>query len=129
MTAPRQDVQAVVGRNLRKQFRRETGDTVVALDDVSIEVAHGASTALVGPDGAGKTTLIRLMAGLMRPEAGTLTVLGIDVAREPQQIQARIGYMPQRFGLYEDLTVQENLDLYADLHGVTRQSAAGATPS
>ncbi|MFZ2066099.1 MAG: ABC transporter ATP-binding protein, partial [Xanthobacteraceae bacterium] len=111
----------MVSRNLRKQFRRETGDIVVALDDVSIEVPHGRLAALVGPDGAGKTTLIRLIAGLMRPDAGTLIVDGIDVTREPQQIQDRIAYMPQRFGLYEDLSVQENLDLYASLHGISRQ--------
>jgi len=76
-------------------------------------------TALVGPDGAGKTTLIRLMAGLMSADEGELTVLGVDVKASPQAIQDRIGYMPQRFGLYDDLSVQENLDLYADLHGVS----------
>jgi ABC-2 type transport system ATP-binding protein len=120
--------QAVLGRNLRKQFRRESGDIVVALDDVSIEVQHGTLAGLVGPDGAGKTTLIRLIAGLMRPEAGTLTVDGIDVTREPQQVQDRIAYMPQRFGLYEDLTVQENLDLYASLHGITAQERSQRYP-
>jgi ABC-2 type transport system ATP-binding protein len=109
---------ALVGRNLHKSFRREQGEPTRALSDVSIEVRHGALTALVGPDGAGKTTLIRLAAGLMAADSGTLEVLGLDVAAAPQQVQARIGYMPQRFGLYEDLTVQENLDLYADLHGI-----------
>ena len=98
----------------------------MALDGVSIEVRHGTLAALVGPDGAGKTTLIRLIAGLMPPDAGTLTVMGIDVAREPQQVQDRIAYMPQRFGLYEDLTVQENLDLYAGLHGVSEQERSAA---
>ena len=121
MTATQPDSLAIVSRNLRKQFRRETGNIVVALDDVSIEVPRGALAALVGPDGAGKTTLIRLIAGLMRPDAGTLIVDGIDVTREPQQVQDRIAYMPQRFGLYEDLSVQENLDLYASLHGISRQ--------
>jgi ABC-2 type transport system ATP-binding protein len=85
-------------------------------------------TALVGPDGAGKTTLIRLAAGLLRADSGQLEVLGIDVARDPQQIQDRISYMPQRFGLYEDLTVSENLDLYADLHGVTQEARARRYP-
>jgi len=108
----------VVGRGIRKDFRRATGEVVHALDEVSIEARHGTLTALVGPDGAGKTTLIRLAAGLMTPEAGELSILGIDVAAHPQEVQDRIGYMPQRFGLYEDLTVRENLDLYADLHGV-----------
>ena len=128
MSAEQHGDQAVLGRNLRKQFRRESGDIVVALDDVSIEVQHGTLAGLVGPDGAGKTTLIRLIAGLMRPEAGTLTVDGIDVTREPQQVQDRIAYMPQRFGLYEDLTVQENLDLYASLHGVTAQERSQRYP-
>ena len=108
----------LIGRNIRKTFRRGSGERVDALNGVSIDVAHGTLTALVGPDGAGKTTLIRLAAGLMVPDRGKLQILGIDVAAEPQRVQDRIGYMPQRFGLYEDLSVQENLDLYADLHGV-----------
>ena len=87
-------------------------------DQVVVEVRRGALTALVGPDGAGKTTLMRLAAGLMTADSGDLSVLGIDVAANPQQVQSRIGYMPQRFGLYQDLSVQENLDLYADLHGI-----------
>ncbi|MEG1681487.1 MAG: ABC transporter ATP-binding protein, partial [Stenotrophomonas sp.] len=78
----------------------------------------GELTALVGPDGAGKTTVLCMVAGLLPADGGQLQVLGYDVARQPQQVQDRISYMPQRFGLYEDLSVQENLDLYADLHGV-----------
>jgi ABC-type multidrug transport system ATPase subunit len=112
----------IVGKGISKSFRRETGEAVRALDDLSFEARRTTLTALVGPDGAGKTTLIRLTAGLMTPDAGTLSVLGIDVAAHPQEVQDRIGYMPQKFGLYEDLSVQENLDLYADLHG------AGAVP-
>ena len=104
-----------------KTFRRETGETVVALDKISFSVGAGELAALVGPDGAGKTTLIRLVAGLMRADLGRISVLGIDPAKDPQSIQSRIAYMPQRFGLYEDLTVSENLDLYADLHGVTAE--------
>ena len=118
------------GNDIHKSFRRETGEIVKALDGVSLTMGpsgvdkarpgRGTLTALVGPDGAGKTTLIRLAAGLMRsPTQGTLTVLDVDVAADPQQVQSRVGYMPQKFGLYEDLSVQENLDLYADLHGVT----------
>ncbi|WP_377703371.1 ATP-binding cassette domain-containing protein [Pseudoduganella sp. UC29_71] len=110
---------ALSGSGLCKRFVvKETGRAVDALGGVSLAVPAGALTALVGPDGAGKTTLLRLAAGLMSPSAGELQVLGIDVARHPQQVQDRISYMPQRFGLYEDLSVQENLDLYADLHGV-----------
>lgn len=103
---------------LRKEFRRNTGELVVALDNVTFSAGRGSLTALVGPDGAGKTTLIRLACGLLVPEAGTLKVAGIDAAHHPQAVQDRISYMPQRFGLYEDLSVRENLDLYADLHGV-----------
>jgi ABC-2 type transport system ATP-binding protein len=109
----------IVARNLHKRFLRKTKETVEALDDVSFTVARGGLTALVGPDGGGKTTLIRLAAGLQVADAGELTVLGIDVRADPQAVQDRIGYMPQRFGLYDDLSVQENLDLYADMHGLT----------
>ncbi len=111
----------IEGRALTKSFRGAAKQLVRALDDVSFAVMPGTLTALVGPDGAGKTTLIRLMAGLMAADAGELTVLGVDVKADPQAVQSRIGYMPQRFGLYEDLTVQENLDLYADMHGVLAQ--------
>ena len=119
----------VTGQDLRKVFRAPgNGGEVRALDGVSIEVRAGELTALVGPDGAGKTTLIRLMAGLLTADAGSLAVLGIDPAVDPQGVQDRIGYMPQKFGLYEDLTVQENLDLYADLHGVTAEERSQRYP-
>src|SRR5205809_5624958 len=97
----------ILGRDIRKKFSRETGEIVQALDGISLQVDPGKLTALVGPDGAGKTTLIRLVAGLMTPDGGELKVLDVDVAADPQEVQSRIGYMPQRFGLYEDLTVQE----------------------
>jgi ABC-2 type transport system ATP-binding protein len=111
-------VDPVVGRDLRKTFERETGDIVAALDGVSFSAKRGSLTALVGPDGAGKTTLLRLICGLMQPDGGAIEVMGIDAAVSPQTVQDIVGYMPQRFGLYEDLSVQENLDLYADLHGI-----------
>lgn len=91
---------------------------VHALSDLTLSVYDGQMTALIGPDGAGKTTLIRLFCGLMAPTSGSLSVLGLDTTTHAQDIQAAISYMPQRFGLYENLSVQENLDLYADLHGV-----------
>lgn len=92
-----------------------------ALGGLNIDIKAGELTALVGPDGAGKTTFLRLIAGLYKPSSGQLEVLGFDVSRQPQRVQERIGYMPQRFGLYEDLSVQENLELYADLHGVPEE--------
>jgi len=93
---------------------------VAALAGISASAARGTVTGLIGPDGAGKTTLMRLIAGLLRLDSGRIEVLGIDVAQRPLEIQARLGYMPQRFGLYEDLSVEENLDLYADLQGVPK---------
>jgi ABC-2 type transport system ATP-binding protein len=119
MTSKGENAAVLRGRDIRKSFQRETGETVQALDGVSLEAGHGTLTALVGPDAAGKTTFMRLAAGLLTVDAGELHVLGVDVTTAPQRVQDRIGYMPQRFGLYEDLTVQENLDLYADLHAVS----------
>ena len=117
-----QTAAALQAQGISKRFVvKESGHVVQALDEISLSVAPGTLTALVGPDGAGKTTFLRLAAGLMRADHGELSVLGIDVRRDPQAVQDRISYMPQRFGLYEDLSVQENLDLYADLHGVSRE--------
>ena len=89
-----------------------------ALDGIDAEISAGIITGLVGPDGAGKTTLLRLMASLLIPGRGTVATCGYDTRREPAPIRECIGYMPQRFGLYEDLSVIENLRLYADLRAV-----------
>ena len=88
---------------LRKEFRGET-----AIDNLTASLAKGRITGLVGPDGAGKTTLIRLINGLLAPTRGTVRVNGFDAARERAKLAGFIGYMPQKFGLYEDLTVLEN---------------------
>lgn len=113
------DVQPVVcAEGVSKRFVGADGKPMTAVDAISLTARPGELTALVGPDGAGKTTLLRMVAGLLAPDEGRLTVLGFDVAANPQAVQDRISYMPQRFGLYEDLSVQENMDLYADLHGV-----------
>ena len=100
------------------------GTGTPALDQITASIKGGEITGLVGPDGAGKTTLIRLMTGLLLPDAGALGVLGFDTRRDAASIQAAIGYMPQRFGLYEDLSVGENLDLYADLRGLPKAERA-----
>ncbi len=92
--------------------------TVTALDGIDAALMGGGITGLVGPDGAGKTTLIRLIVGLMRPDAGSIAVLGRDIGAGGGDVHAEIGYMPQRFGLYEDLSVAENLRLHADLKGL-----------
>jgi ABC-2 type transport system ATP-binding protein len=99
-------------------FRSGGGKPVTALDALDLAVAPGRVTGLIGPDAAGKSTLMRLAAGLLAPDAGQVTVLGLDSVRDSLRVQSAVGYMPQRFGLYEDLTVQENLDLYADLRGI-----------
>jgi len=109
----------LAAEGLRKSFATG-GRTVTALDDVSLGMRPGAVTGLIGPDGAGKTTFMRLAAGLLVPDAGRITALGLDSTRDALVVQTSLGYMPQRFGLYEDLTVRENLDLYADLQGVPR---------
>ncbi len=112
MAAPALELDGV-----HKRFRQ--GRRVVeALDGLSITVQPARITGLLGPDGAGKTTLMRLAAGLLLPEEGTVRMLGHDTREDSAAIQEAIGYMPQRFGLYEDLTVQENLNLYADLQGL-----------
>ncbi len=95
------------------------GRQIQALEDVSLEITEGGVTGLIGADGSGKTTLMRLVAALLLPDQGSLSVLGHDTRDELQAVQAAIGYMPQHFGLYEDLTVQENLDLYASMQGVS----------
>ncbi|MFP4271360.1 MAG: ABC transporter ATP-binding protein, partial [Alphaproteobacteria bacterium] len=102
-----------------RRFGEET-----ALADVTATIAAGQITGLVGPDGAGKTTLLRLIAGLMLPDAGRIEVMGSNAAREAEAIHRRLGYMPQRFGLYEDLTVQENLTLYAELRNLAPAARA-----
>lgn len=94
--------------------------SINALKNISLTVNKGAVIGLVGPDGAGKTTLLRLVAGLLRPDTGTIRVFGYDCVDQLVDVHALIGYMPQRFGLYEDLSVLENLNLYANLHGVSR---------
>ncbi len=108
---------ALTVHQVSKSFHT-AGRTVPALRDVSFLVRPGIVTGLVGPDAAGKTTLMRLAAGLLEADSGSIGVLGLDAAHQSLQVQSLIGYMPQRFGLYEDLTVQENFDLYADLQGV-----------
>jgi len=105
-------------RNLTKEFSSKKGPAVQALRDVSLEARCAQVTGLVGADGAGKTTLIRTAAGLIVPTAGTVAVLGLDSMVHTIEIQSRVGYMPQKFGLYQDLTVTENMNLYADLQGV-----------
>lgn len=101
-------------RGVSKRF----GETV-ALDDVTFNVAPGELFGLVGPDGAGKTTLFRILTTLILPDSGAATVLGLDVVRDMWVIRSRVGYMPGRFSLYSDLSVEENLSFFASVFGTT----------
>ena len=105
-------------RELTKSF-----PGVRAVDALSFDVHAGEIFGLVGPDGAGKTTTLRMLAGIMPPDAGQATVAGFDVVRDPEGAKHALSYMPQRFGLYEDLTVDENIRFYADLFGVRKAGA------
>ncbi len=96
---------------------RRFGD-VVAVDDLTFDVAPGELFAIVGPDGAGKTTTMRMLAGVVRPSGGDAIVNGVSVASDPEGVKPHIAYMSQRFGLYTDLTVRENIEFYADLYQV-----------
>lgn len=108
------DEARVIARGLGKRF--SGGE--IALDALSFQIEPAQVTGLVGPDGAGKTTLLRIIAGLLEPTEGTVFACGLDVRREPDRLRSELSYMPQRFGLYEDLTVAENLEFHAELRGV-----------
>ena len=117
-------MDAVVVRNLSKSFGKGAARRD-ALKNVSLQIPAGSMTALIGPDGAGKTTLLRLLAGILTPVTGEIYVLDHPLPKEALALQSQIGYMPQRFGLYEDLTVEENLTLFADLHGIPHETREG----
>jgi ABC-2 type transport system ATP-binding protein len=102
-------------RGLAKSF-----GTTAAVDGLDLEVEEGAIVGLIGPDGAGKSTLLRLLIGLLRPSRGSVNLAGLDVAAHGERVKDFIGYMPQHFSLYGDLTVSENLRFFADLYGVSR---------
>src|SRR6202158_1626972 len=110
-------------RDLNRRF-----GPLTAVDPLTLEIQPGEIFGLVGPDGAGKTTTLRLLCGLMDPSEGQARVAGFDVARNAQAVKDHIGYMAQRFGLYADLTVEENMHFYADLFGITRRERAELMP-
>lgn len=107
----------VTAKNLTKSF-----NDIKAVDGIDLKVFRGKITGLVGPDGAGKTTLIRLITGLLVQDSGELNVLGFDMPKSSKEVQSLIGYMPQKFGLYEDLSVEENLSLYANLQSIEKKN-------
>jgi drug efflux transport system ATP-binding protein len=117
MDTPGADAPALSLSGVTRSFLAN-GRTNTALDRIDLRIPAARVTGLIGPDGAGKTTLMRLAAGLLLPDSGAIHAIGIDVVADPLAAQCALGYMPQRFGLYEDLSVQENLDFYADLQGL-----------
>ncbi|MGB8992197.1 MAG: ABC transporter ATP-binding protein [Desulfobaccales bacterium] len=121
-TSPSHDA-AIWAEGLTKRF-----GSLVAVDHLNLEVFPGEAFALVGPDAAGKTTTMRMLVGIMDPDEGRARVLGFDTVREAEPLKVHIGYMPQRFGLYDDLTVAENMAFYADIYGVTRQEREQRMP-
>jgi drug efflux transport system ATP-binding protein len=110
-----QSQSAIIAEGLTKNF-----PGIRAVDHLSFDVHPGEIFGLVGPDGAGKTTTLRMLAGVMAPDEGSATVAGADVVHDPEATKHHLSYMPQRFGLYEDLTVDENIRFYADLFGVEK---------
>lgn len=107
---------AIVVQGLTKQF-----DSFTAVDEISFEIKPGEIFGFLGPNGAGKTTTMRMLLGLVKPTAGTATVLGYDVRRDVRLLRARLGYMSQRFTLYQDLTVDENLTFYGRAYGLEKE--------
>ncbi len=109
---------AVETHNLTRRF-----GAVTAVDALTLRIEQGEVFGLLGPNGSGKTTTIRMLCGLLEPSQGSALIAGIDVAIAPEQVKQRIGYMAQKVGLYEDLTVGENLDFYAGIYGFRRATA------
>src|SRR5579862_6462366 len=110
---------AVKTDNLVKNF-----GSFVAVDHVSLQIAKGEIFGFLGPNGAGKSTTIRMLCGLLRPTSGRGSVNGFDVAKQPEEIRRSIGYMSQKFSLYDDLTVEENIDFFNGIYGVPKQRRA-----
>ena len=113
---------AVETRELTRRF-----GALTAVDRLSLRIATGEVFGLLGPNGSGKTTTIRMLCGLLDPSAGTARVAGVEVTETPERVKTRIGYMSQRFGLYEDLTVGDNLDFYAGIYGLSRDARRART--
>ena len=113
---PTENNKAVIVKDLEKRF-----GNFVAVNRVSFEVSKGEIFGFLGPNGAGKSTTIRMLTGILAPTGGTGMVAGFDVRTEPEKIKAHIGYMSQKFSLYEDLTVEENIDFYSGIYSIPRE--------
>jgi len=111
---------AVILDQVVKTFGVGGEDRIVAVDHLSLKIEQGEIFSLVGPDGAGKTTTIRMMCGVLAPTQGKITLLGFDIRTQKDEIKKRIGYLSQRFSLYQDLTIDENIDFFAEIHKVRK---------
>jgi ABC-2 type transport system ATP-binding protein len=111
---------AIIFDNVVKIFGAGREERVVAVDHLSMKIERGEIFSLVGPDGAGKTTIIRMMCGVLAPTEGNITVLGFNIKTQKDEIKKHIGYLSQRFSLYQDLTVDENIDFFAEIHKVRK---------
>ncbi|WP_378951341.1 ABC transporter ATP-binding protein [Pelosinus sp. sgz500959] len=108
-------IYAVTTDELTRQF-----GNIIAVNEVSMKIKHGSIYGFLGPNGSGKSTTIRMLCGILEPTSGNGQVLGLDIARESEAIKSKIGYMSQKFGLYEDLTILENLQFYAGLYNLSK---------
>jgi ABC-2 type transport system ATP-binding protein len=113
---------AVIADHLSRRF-----GTLIAVDGVSFRIPRGEIFGMLGPNGSGKTTTIRMLCGLLEPSGGNAQVAGFDVRTDPEEVRRRIGYMSQQFGLYDDLTIAENLDFYSSLYGLSGAQKAERT--
>jgi len=111
---------AVETRDLTRRF-----GTITAVQHLTLEISSGEVFGLLGPNGSGKTTTIRMLCGLLEPSEGTAIVAGVDIGVAPERVKTLIGYMSQKFGLYEDLTVAENLDFYGGIYGLDGATRTG----
>jgi ABC-2 type transport system ATP-binding protein len=106
---------AVTANNLTRKFGK-----FIAVDNISFDVTKGEIFGFLGPNGAGKSTTIRMLCGILAPSSGKATVASYDIAKEPEQVKQNIGYMSQKFSLYEDLSVIENIEFYAGIYGIKK---------
>jgi ABC-2 type transport system ATP-binding protein len=109
---------AIILNNVVKTFSEGLKDHLVAVDHLSFSIERGEIFSLVGPDGAGKTTTIRMMCGILSPTEGSISLLGYDIRKQKSEVKKHIGYLSQRFSLYQDLTIDENIDFFAEIHKV-----------
>jgi ABC-2 type transport system ATP-binding protein len=112
--------EAIILDNVVKTFSEGLEEPLVAVDHLSFNIERGEIFSLVGPDGAGKTTTIRMMCGILAPTEGSISLLGFDIRKQKSEVKKHIGYLSQRFSLYQDLTIDENIDFFAEIHKVRK---------